>query len=96
MHVICSIKSAQARKEVIIMHEKLKKIIDEESKFLKIFKTSFFMYVADLFNFFVKQMHVMLLPIPSSRNEKKRKQRYADHEIAFAKVMHFLELYTCF
>ena len=33
MHVMCSIKSAQARKEVIIMHEKLKKIIDEESKF---------------------------------------------------------------
>ena len=70
MHVICSIKSAQARKEVIIMHEKLKKIIDEESKFLKILKTTFFMYVTDLFNFSVKQMHVMLLPIPSSKNEK--------------------------
>ena len=69
MHVICSIKSAQARKEVIIMHEKLKKIIDEESKFQD-FQNNFFMYVTDLFNFSVKQMHVMLLPIPSSRNEK--------------------------
>ena len=40
-------------------------------------------------------MQALFQPISFSENEKETK-KYADHELGFAKLLHFLELYTRF